>query len=87
MTESNTKPQSILLRVEMVRARMHSWGLTSGDAGYIDPADPANLDPANSRYVRADLATVPAYYDRIRAEAQTPAEPDDLDALRRRTGQ
>ncbi len=31
-------------------------GLTSGDAGYIDPADPANLDPANSRYVRADLA-------------------------------
>jgi hypothetical protein len=47
MTESNTKPQGILLRVEMVRARMHSWGLTSGDAGYIDPADPANLDPAS----------------------------------------
>ena len=87
MTESNTKSQSILLRVEMVRARMHSWGLTSGDAGYIDPADPATLDPADSRYVRADLATVPAYYDRIRANAETPAEPDDLDALRRRTGE
>ena len=71
MTESNTKLQGILLRVEMVRARMHSWGLTSGDAGYIDPADPANLDPADSRYVRADLATVPAYYERIRAEAKT----------------
>ena len=28
MTESNTKPQSILLRVEMVQARMQSWGLT-----------------------------------------------------------
>jgi hypothetical protein len=69
MTESNTKPQSILLRVEMVRARMHSWGLTSGDAGYIDPADPATLDPADSSYVRADLASVSAYYDRIRAEA------------------
>ena len=86
MTESNTKSQSILLRVEMVRARMHSWGLTSGDAGYIDPADPATLDPADSRYVRADLATVLAYYDRFRVEAQTPAEPDDVDAQRRRAG-
>ena len=72
MTESNTELQSILLRVEMVRARMQSWGLTSGDAGYIDPADPATLDPADPRYVRADLATVPAYYARIRAEAETP---------------
>jgi hypothetical protein len=87
MTESNTKPQSILLRVKMVRARMQSWGLTSGDAGHIDSADPANLDPADSRYVRADLATVPAYYGRIRAEAETQAEPDDVDALRRRAGQ
>ena len=87
MTESNTKPQSILLRVEMVQARMQSWGLTSSDAGYIDPADPANLDPDDSRYVRADLATVPAYYARIRAEAETPAEPDDVDTLRRRAGQ
>ena len=87
MTESNTKPQGILLRVEMVLARMHSWGLTSGDAGYIDPADPANLNPADSRFVRADLATVPAYYERIRAEAETQAEPDDVDALRRRAGQ
>jgi hypothetical protein len=26
MTESNTKPQGILLRVEMVQARMQSWG-------------------------------------------------------------
>ena len=40
---------------------MHSWGLTSGDAGYIDPADPATLDPADSRYMRADLPAVPAY--------------------------
>ena len=87
MTDSNTKPQSILLRVEMVQARMQSWGLTSSEAGYIDPADPATLDPAHSRYVRADLATAPAYYDRIRAEAETPAEPDDLDTLRRRAGQ
>ena len=71
----------------MVLARMHSWGLTSGDPGYIDSADPANLDPADSRYVRADLATVPAYYDRIRAEAKTPAGPDDIDTLRRRAGQ
>jgi hypothetical protein len=72
MTESNTRPQSILLRVEMVRARMHSWGLTSGDAGYVDPADPATLDPADSRYVRADPSSVSAYYDRIRAEADAP---------------
>jgi hypothetical protein len=71
----------------MVRARMQSCGLTSGDAGYIDPADPAAIDPTDLRYVRADLAAVPAYYDRIRAEAETPAEPDDLDALRRRAGQ
>ena len=79
MTESNTMPQGILLRVEMVRARMQSWGLTSG-AGYIDPADPATIDPADSRYVRANLTAVPAYYDRIRAEAETSAEPDDLEA-------
>jgi hypothetical protein len=51
VTESNTKPQSILLRIEMVRARMHGWGLSSGDAGYIDPADPATLDHSDSRYV------------------------------------
>jgi hypothetical protein len=37
--------------------------------------------------VRADLATVPAYYGRIRAEAETSAEPDDLDAQRPRAGQ
>jgi hypothetical protein len=86
MAESNTKPQSILLRVEMVRARMRSWGLTSGDAGYIDPADQATLDAAEPRYVRADLAAVPAYYDRIRAEAETPAEPADLGTLRRLAG-
>ena len=65
---------------------MQSLVLTSGDAGYIDPADPAAIDPADSRYVRAELAAVPAYYDRIRAEAETSAEPDDLAALRRRTG-
>ena len=87
MTESNTKPQSILLRVEKVRARMQSWDVSSGDAGYIGPADPATIDPTDSRYVRADLAEVPAYYDRIRAEAQTSTEPDDLDALRRRASQ
>ena len=34
------------------RARMQSWGLSSGDAGYIDPADPGALNPADSRYVR-----------------------------------
>jgi hypothetical protein len=45
----------------MVQARMQSWGLTSSDTGYIAPADPTTLDPADSRYVRADLATVPAY--------------------------
>jgi hypothetical protein len=27
---------------------------------YIDPADPATLDPADSRYMRADLPAVPA---------------------------
>ena len=62
---------------------MHSWSLTAGDADYIDSADPATLDPADSRYVPGDLSCVPAYYDRIRAEAETPAERDDLDALRR----
>ena len=40
-------------------------------------------DPADPHYVRMDLAAVPAYYDRIRADAETSAEPDDLDALRR----
>ena len=50
---------------------MQSWGLSSGDPGYIDPADPGALNPADSRYVRSDLAPVPAYYDRIRAEAET----------------
>jgi hypothetical protein len=41
---------------------VHSWGPTSGDAGYIDdPADPATLDPADSRYMRADHPAVPAY--------------------------
>lgn len=32
---------------------LHHGGIQ--DAGYIDPADPANLDPANSRYVRPTL--------------------------------
>lgn len=86
MTESNARPQSVLLWVEMVRARTHSWGFTRGDAGYVEPADPATLDPAEYRYVRPDLATVPAYYNRIRA-GRDPAEPDDLDTLRRRAGQ
>ncbi len=45
------------------------------------------VDPADSPVVRADLATVPASYGRIRAEAETSAEPDDLDALRPRAGQ
>jgi hypothetical protein len=65
---------------------LRSWALISGDAGCIDPADPPAIDPADSRYMRAHLAAVPAYYDRIRAEVETSAEPDDLDALRRRAG-
>ncbi|HWI00903.1 MAG TPA: hypothetical protein VNT27_11280, partial [Propionibacteriaceae bacterium] len=46
----NKQPQSSLLRVEMVRARMHGWDLVSGDPGYIDPSDPAVLEPASSQW-------------------------------------
>lgn len=86
MTNQPASP-GILLRVELVRSRMHSWGLTPSDPGYIDPADPANLDPADRRSIRADHPALPAYYDRIRAEGQAPiGEPDDVDELRRRAG-
>lgn len=76
----------ILRRVEYVQARMRLWDLTTGDACHLDVDDPTNLDPEHPQYVRADHPALPGYYARITAEAAEPAEPDDLEALRRRAG-
>ncbi len=78
--------RGILRRVEYVRARMRSWRLTPADVGYIDVDDQASLDPEYSLYVREDHPALAGYYARIAAEGQEPAEPDDLDELRRRAG-
>jgi len=84
--ETSTPGRGILLRIEMVQMRMRAWRLATGDPGHIDITDPANLDAADPRYVRADHPAVPAYFDRIRVEGETPGEPDDIDELRRRLG-
>ena len=43
----------ILRRIEYVRARMHGWGLTTGDPGHIDVDDPTNSNPSIPLYIRA----------------------------------
>lgn len=76
--------RGILRRLECIRARMHAWSLTLGDPGHIDVTEPSNLDPEHPLYIRDDHPDLPGYYDRIIAEGHEPAEPDDVDRLRRR---
>jgi hypothetical protein len=89
MTDAETRlldelaEHGLLRRIGYVRARMHSWGLSTGDPGHIDIRDPANLDPEHPRYVRADHPALAGYYTRIAAEALQPMEPDDPFELRR----
>ena len=66
---------------------MQSWGLTSGDAGYIDSANPATLDPADSATCGPTLLLCRPTTNGFALRPKTPAEPDDVDTLRRRAGQ
>ncbi len=90
MTEAETRlldelaEHGLLRRIEYVRAMMRGWGLSTGDPGHIDIQDAANLDPEHPLYVRTDHPALADYYARIIAEAMEPADPDDLDELRRR---
>lgn len=58
---------------------MHSWGLTLDDPGYLDLADPAALHPPTHALCEPTMLVCAVYYDRIRAKAETPAEPDNVD--------
>jgi hypothetical protein len=88
MSELPDTRSGILLRVEWVRARMHTWRANSGDPGYIDLDDPNVYDAADRRYLDPSQPSVRAYLERIRAEGAdtSPGEPDDIDELRRRAG-
>jgi hypothetical protein len=89
MGDSPEPAHGILLRVELVRARMRTWRANADDAGYVDLDDPNVYDTDDRRYLDPSHPKVQAHLERIRADAArttSPGQPDDIDELRRRAG-